>query len=555
MTLNNEVDTQVLIVGAGPCGLMLALELGRRGVPCILLDKKFSTSFNPQANATQARTMEHFRRHGFANEIRSQGLPGDHPSDIAYFTRFLEHELARLSLPTANQALDSVKSLTGSWSAAELPHRISQKYVEATLLSYVKRCLSVDLRFGWVLNHFEQDESGVFAEVSQVDSIEYLKVRAKFLIGVDGARSMVRQQLGILWQGDTGYKREFMGGKMLAVYLRAPDFYKQMSRGLAWMYVSVNSQRRALLATVDGQGEFAFHAAVHEGEDVDDWGEHEAKRIFFQALGAEIPVEILSVATWTAGHALVAEKFQDRRIFLGGDAAHLFTPTGGLGYNTAIEDAVNLGWKLSCVLKEGAPVSLLNSYEAERKPLAIRNTDYAKQFADSVGLIRVTPTLEENSVAGEQERKVAAEKLNAHVRLEFNIPGVTFGGRYDNSSIIVSDGFLSPTDEPNVYHPTAIPGGRAPHVWLDGHHSLFDSFNFEWTLLKLGNRPPDSTGFTLAAEKLGMDLKEISFDSDQLVALYEQPLILIRPDQVVAWRGSDSSSALAVLNQVTGRSS
>jgi len=383
--------TDVLIAGGGPCGLMLANELGRRGVRCLLVDPKPGTAFNPQANATQARTMEHFRRLGFAGEIRAQGLPPDHPTDIAYFTRFTGHELARLQLPTAAQAVENIKNMSGSWSAAELPHRISQKFVEATLRRHAERLPGVKLRYGVALEKF--DDLGTHVEATLRDELtgESVRVNARYLVGADGPRSLVRNALGIAWTGATGVRRDFMGGKMFAVYLRAPAFYDVLPHAPAWMYVSVNARRRAFMASVDGKSEFAFHAAVHQGEDADAWDRNDAVRIFSEAMGTDIPLEVLSIGTWTAGHSLVAERFQRGRVFIAGDAAHLFTPTGGLGYNTAVEDAVNLGWKLAGVVRGASPPGLLASYEIERKPLAERNTAYAQRFADSVGMFKAYP--------------------------------------------------------------------------------------------------------------------------------------------------------------------
>lgn len=546
------LSTDVLVAGGGPCGLMLANELGRRGVATLLVDPKPGTAFNPQANATQARTMEHLRRLGFAQEIRAQGLPPDHATDIAYFTRYTAHELARLTLPTAAEAVRNVRGMAGSWSAAELPHRISQKFVEATLRRHAQSFAGNDIRYGSKLLVFDDRGTHVDAVVQRVDGGEPQAVRARYLVGADGPRSMVRQALGIPWGGHSGVKRDFMGGQMFAVYLRAPDFYAVVPHGRAWMYVSVNHERRAFMASVDGRSEFAFHAAVHAGEDAQDWGETQARQVFAQALGREIGIEVLSCGTWTAGHSLVAQSFGRGRVFIGGDAAHLFTPAGGLGYNTAVEDAVNLAWKLASVLRGTAGPALLESYERERRPLAERNTAYARRFADSVGLFTALPVLEQDSADGVAARAEAARHLDAHVRLEFNIPGVTFGGRYDGSPIIAGDGTVPPPDEPNAYVPSACPGGRPPHAWLPDGRSLFDTFGPEWTLLVLGEDPPAVDAFVDAASGMGLALAVVRHPDPMLRALYEAPLALVRPDQMVAWRGTDATAAAPVLRKVTG---
>ena len=566
----NAVETDVLIAGGGPFGLMLANELGRRDIQCLLVDPKASTAFNPQANATQARTMEHFRRLGFAQEIRAQGLPPHHPTDITYLTRFSGIELARLRLPTAAAAPQAIKAMSGSWSAAELPHRVSQKFVEVTLRQHAEKWLSNDIRYGWKLESFKDESLSsnntgsiaashpIQARIQQVNSAEpdSLDVRAKYFIGADGARSFVRHELGIAWGGATGFKRNFMGGKMLAVYLKAPHFYEQNPNDRAWMYVIVNPELRAFIMSVDGVSEFAFHVQMADDAATEALTAEDAKRLFALAYGQAMDIEILSMATWLAGHALVADSFQKGRVFLGGDAVHLFTPTGGLGYNTAVEDAVNLGWKLSAVLKGQAQTTLLDSYEIERKPLAIRNTGYAKQFADSIGLFDADKALEDISPAGEQARSIASDYLNGHARREFNIPGVTFGGRYIHSPLIVEDGTQAPADAANTYIPSACPGGRPPHAWLPDGSSLFDHFNFEWTLLVLGeDKGPlaqDALKFSEAALQCHLDFKVLRFDSQELLDLYEANLVLIRPDQIVAWRGTNAHQAMQVLKQASG---
>jgi len=234
---------------------------------------------------------------------------------------------------------------------------------------------------------------------------------------------------------------------------------------------------------------------------------------------------------------------QRGRVFLGGDAAHLFTPTGGLGYNTAIEDAVNLGWKLASVVKGVSPASLLDSYEIERRPVALRNIDYARRFADSLGLFAAAPEIEDATEAGSEARRVAGAYLEQHARAEFSIPGITFGGRYDGSPVIISDGSLPPPDAANIDVPSACPGGRAPHAWLEDGVSLYDLLGFEWTLLQFDDVVPAQGPLGEAARVLGVDLKIVTLPR-HLRDLYEADLALVRPDQVVAWRGGASQAGM-----------
>jgi 2-polyprenyl-6-methoxyphenol hydroxylase-like FAD-dependent oxidoreductase len=411
----------------------------------------------------------------------------------------------------------------------------------------------VNVNFGWRLTSFSDLGTSVVAEVEDVASGRRRTVKGRYLAAGDGARSLVRRQLGFEYVGETGVVRDFFGGRMLALYLRAPEFYRLVPHPPAWMNVTFNHERRAFMCAVDGKGEFAFHTQLRDGEDEDRISDGDALAMFQAAVGAPISAELLSRGTWTAGHALVAEHFQRARIMLGGDAVHLFTPAGGLGYNTAVEDAVNLGWKLAAVVKGSADEGLLETYEIERRPVAVRNTGYARAFAESLGDFAAKPGLEGDDARGEALRGEAGAYLANHGRSEFNIPGVTFGARYDGSPIIVSDGAAIPPDDAHTYVPTASPGGRAPHLWLDDGRSLFDTFGFDWTLLRIGAQPPSGERLRAAAVRAGMQLQVVHVASDRLVVLYEAPLALIRPDQIVAWRGESDADAERVVSTVLGR--
>jgi 2-polyprenyl-6-methoxyphenol hydroxylase-like FAD-dependent oxidoreductase len=542
----------VVIVGGGPFGLMLAIELGRRGTQAILFDEKPSTTFNPQANATQARTMEHYRRLGFADEIRAMGLPPDYPTDVAYFTRFARHELARFSLPPASDVRNSAGSPPGYRNGPEPPHRVSQKFVEQILVRKAAALGGVSLRFGWRVVSFADKSNHVTAEAVNVETGERSTVTARYLAAGDGAHSFVRRRCGIRLEGETGVQRDFFGGRMLALYLRVPRFYDVVPHAPAWMHVTFNRDRRAFMCAVDGKAEFAFHTQLRDGEDEDAITDRDAIEMFNAAVGQPIEAEILSHGTWTAGHALVAERFQQGRVFLGGDAVHLFTPAGGLGYNTAVEDAVNLGWKFAATINGAAGPGLLRSYELERRPVAVRNTGYARDFAESLGSFVAKDGLEGDGEVAERLRREAGGYLDAHGRAEFNIPGITFGARYDDSPIIAGDGTTPPPDSPRVYVPSATPGGRAPHMWLSDGRSLYDLFGFEWTLLRLGSSPPDSSWLERAMARVRAELRVVEVASQELLDLYGAPLALIRPDQIVAWRGASDVDAESTTKIVTG---
>jgi 2-polyprenyl-6-methoxyphenol hydroxylase-like FAD-dependent oxidoreductase len=546
-----KYDCDVIVAGGGPVGLFLAAELGMRGLSVRLFDDKPGTSSHPAANANSARTMEHFRRLGIATEIRQLGLPPDHPTDVAYFTRLSEYELARLEQPSWQAAMTKVRDREFTWATPEPPHRCSQLYIEPVLRRAAESGTSTIVEYGATVTQIDQGDDHVQVTVEYADHRPPSTYRAKYLVGCDGPRSTVRTLLGLQYAGTAGEKRNFMGGRMAAAYFSAPGLHSVVRGPRAWQYWTLNHEQRALLISVDGQGRFVINVQLQDGQlpEASDVG-----RRIANAIGANIPFELISTTVWTAGFALVAEKMRLNRVLLAGDSAHLFTPTGGLGYNTGIEDAANLAWKLEAEIKGFAGSALLDSYETERRPAALRNTEFARQFADSIGHVPLPKELNDDTPMGRAARAAVGQHLSFHAHKEFVIPGVQLGTHYEGSPIISTEAGLPPPDNANLYLPSGRPGHRAPHVWLDDGSSLFDHFGAGFTLLRLGASARQSPGDSNAITGR-VNYKSCTVNSMEARDLYGADYVLVRPDQHIAWRGNETGDAFRqALSHVVGAS-
>ena len=356
-----EAETFALVVGGGPVGLAAAIELNWRGVPAMLVTDKLDTAQHPKCNNTNARSMEHFRRLGIADELRSEGLPPDVARASAYVTRFCGHEFGRLPRPYSD------------WPTPEIPNNVSQIVLERVLRRCAERADGArkSISAGGCNRSPTQDDH-VVADVEHAQTGERAQIKARYLLGIDGAGSTVRRALGFAMIGEDGTThRAFMGGTMLSFFIRSATLMAASRRPPTNMTWIINPEMRGMMYSQDGRETWVIHYQVPPGTD---WRAVDAPAVVRGMIGADVPFEIISGGPWTGGLALVAEHYQSGRVFLAGDAAHLFTPLGGLGMNTGIGDVMNLCWKLAAVHQGWAGPRLIESYEIERRPIGVRNS-------------------------------------------------------------------------------------------------------------------------------------------------------------------------------------
>lgn len=531
----------VAICGGGPVGLMLALFLDRHGIKSVIFNAEESARWHPKGSTHNSRTMEHYRRLGISDRVRALGLPQDHPTDVVYLTRFNAWELARIRMPSEREKMRRALDAAQTAQNFEPIHRANQMYVEPLLLAHARSRPNITLRFGWTLDRFSEDTQGVTISTEHLGGGERESWRAAYLVGCDGGQSGVRRDLGIRYQGLQTLEQPFLGGKMVSSYIKAPGLYESgIAARRGWQYWAVNPELRGCAVDLNGRDEFLFWTRLPEGQS--EPGDDAVIRSFARCSGADVRASIIAHRTWTAGVALWAERFwSGNRVILAGDAVHLFTPTGGFGMNTGIEDAANLSWKLAAMLQGWGGPALLSSYEPERKPIAERNTTAAHELAQNVGAVPVSPAMEQDTPEGAEARREAGAFLSTFGE-EFASIGVQLGARYDGSPIVCADG-APPADSYVDYRPSSVPGGRAPHFWLDpagtpSRRSLFDSFGTGFTLLRLGPDSPDPGPILNAAQRRGLPLSVIRLSDTEARDLYACDLALIRPDQHVAWRGT-----------------
>ena len=531
----------MLIVGGGPVGLALAADLGWRGVACELIEQTDGAITTPKMNEVNVRTMEFCRRWGIADQVLNCPFPADYPFDVVFVTSLAGHEIGRMRRPPRAQQQPEPYS----------PMRLqacSQMWFDPILRAFAQSSSTVRLRHRTRLEAFEDHGDGVACDIVDLVTGARERVTTDYLVGCDGATSAIRGRLGIGLVGDGAL------GHPLHLFFRCPDLLQQCGKQSATFFLAID--RDGLWANVrvidPKNGMWRLMVLDSDGTQTAESIDRDA--LLRRAVGRPLEVEWLSVSIWTR-RSLVADGYGRGRVFLAGDAVHQLSPTGALGMNTGIGDAVDLGWKLAAAVQGWGGPNLLASYDAERRPIGHRNVGMAAEFYlahenfEHDGL----SAMEDDSPQGQAVRAKLGRELERDVGAMFRTIGLQLGYRYEDSPICVADGTPAPPDNPEQFVPSARPGSRAPHAVLGDGRSMLDLYGRAFTLVRFGNAAAHGAAISAAATKRGVPLQIATIENPDAAALYERGLVLVRPDGHVAWRGdSEPADPLALIDRVRG---
>ncbi len=512
-------STSVVIVGAGPSGLALAIELGSRGIACVVIERNDRVGYAPRAKTTNVRTRTHLRRWGIAGKLAGVSPFGvDYPSDVQFVTRLGGYRIALIpNAMNCSPARDDRYPEHGQW--------VPQYKLEQVLREHAESLPSVRIRFSTEFVSAVQDKDGVTVTVRNEGGEETL--RAAYLVGADGARSAVRDLIGATLQGTYGLSRNYN------VVFRAPGLAEAHGHGPGAMYWQVNDVAPSLIGPMDAPDIWYFMPTrLPDGFKVTQGS---AAALIRDATGIDLPYEILSNDEWVAS-SFIADRYRDRRIALIGDACHLHPPFGGYGMNMGVADGVDLGWKLAAMLQGwGGPV-LLDSYEIERRKI---HAEVIAEAASNHAILSnelLAEGLDEPGSAGDAARAVVGERIVAAKKKEFHSLGTVLGGCYGESPIIAGEDGPVPVANSLYYTPSSRPGCLAPHLWRADGSSLYDAFGQGFALL-CRPQADERDIETACAERDGAPLTLVRLTDEEAGTLYAHCLTLVRPDQFVAWRG------------------
>lgn len=542
-----DVDANVLIVGAGPVGLTLAIDLAWRGIEVTVVETRAAAEPpEPKCNHVAARTMEIFRRLGLAKKVRNAGLPADYPHDVSYRTTFTGLELTRIPIPCRRDRFTRKDGPDCNWPTAEPPHRINQIFLEPILFEHAAAQRQIR-----IVNRTSAEQARIgdaFAEVTlrDLDTGSAKAMRCRYLIGCDGARSVVRKAIRASFEGDAVIQR------VQSTYIRAPDLIDRQRHAPAWGTGSINPRRSGMVYAIDGRECFLVHNYMKPGEDDFELVDRDASIRAILGVGTDFRYEVISREDWV-GRRLIASKFRERCAFIAGDAAHIWVPYAGYGMNAGVADATNLSWLLAAHLNGWAPSSILDAYEAERLPITSQVSRFAMSHAAAEIRRRgaVPETIEDASAEGERVRQEVG-RLTYDINVQqYACAGLNFGSYYDRSPIIVYDGAEPPPYTMGSYTPSTVPGCRTPHLWDADGVSLYDRMGPEFTLLRF-DPAADARPLVRAAGERGVPLRLLDVAVPAAMAR-DAKLVLSRPDQHVAWRGHCApADPLSLIDRIRG---
>ena len=538
----HALEADVLVVGAGPVGLTLAMDLAGRGVKVVVAEIRRSTEPpNVKCNHVAARTMERFRRLGVGEKVRNAGLPADHPNDVVFRTTVCGTELTRIPIPARAQRYTSREGPDTDWPTPEPPHRINQLFLEPILLEHTAALPNVTLLHRTQITGFEQFEGGVEAVATDLDSGAGRRIRCRYLVGCDGGSSMVRKAIGARLEGTAVIQR------VQSTYIRAPKLRDLIPGKPAWSYYSVNPRRCGTVFAIDGHATWLVHYHLNPDEPEFDSIDRDASIRNILGVGPDFEYEIITKEDWV-GRRLVADRFRRGNVFLAGDAAHLWVPYAGYGMNAGIADALNLSWLLGARLQGWADEAILDAYEAERLPITQQVSNFAMDHAAKMIKARraVPANIESPDEQGVRAREdVGREAYELNVQ-QFCCAGLNFGYFYEGSPIIAADGEAPPAYTMGAFTPSTVPGCRAPHFWLPDGRSLYDAFGTGYTLLRF-DVAAEIAPLLVAAQSRNVPITVLDLQRVQASDAYRHALVIVREDQHVAWRGDALPTDVAAL--------
>ena len=522
----------VIIVGAGPVGLCLALDLAHRNVASIIVERSpAGANETVRCNHVSSRTMETFRRLGFASQVRAVGLPDDYPNDVVVRTRATGHELTRIPIPCRSDRFTRTDVPDGWWPTAEPPHRVNQLFFEPILLERAVASPLITLLNDVEVTHFTENDDGIVCEAVNVHTQDAVFVSGQYLVGCDGGGSTIRKQIGAVLEGDAMIQR------VQSTYFRAPELLGLIKGDPAWMSYLYIGNRAGNLVAIDGRETWLLHNYLLPQESGFDAVDRDFWLRALLGVDQNFSYEVIRQEDWI-GRRLVADRFRSGRAFICGDAAHLWVPYAGYGMNAGIADAMNLSWMLAATVNGWASPAILDAFEAERHPITEQVSRYAmnhaqKAIAERLGIPEQVD--HDGPEADALRARIGTEAYALHVQ-QFACAGLNFGYFYPKSPIIAYDEATAPAYTMSDYTPSTVPGCRTPYFTLSDGSSLYDRMGSGYTLLVF-DRDAVIAPLLAAAKHAGMPLAVLDLADETAPDAYRHALLLSRPDGHVAWRG------------------